>query len=346
METLKKKLNTSGKRLNKQKQAILDYLCSVTCHPDAETVYLEVHKNQKEIGLRTVFRNLRELAKDGIILELHSPEGKRRYDGNAKHHLHFFCRQCQKVDDIFDFKDVMMIKQDSVGQIEQIECNICGVCNECLEKNNTRRKMDPDLDLNRCGYCDDEFSSPSLVGHRLPDIELDAYQNGKFIKVSTANYRGKWLVIVFYPADFTFVCPTELRELAATYANFQKENAEILSVSTDTMYVHKAWHDQSKAISEIAFPMVADPAAKLAKMLGVYLREDGMALRGTFVVDPDGIIKTIEIHANSIGRSADETLRKVQAAKFVYENGNEVCPANWKPGQKTLKPGVSLVGKI
>jgi len=161
-----------------------------------------------------------------------------------------------------------------------------------------------------------------------------------------SDYKGKWLILFFYPADFTFVCPTELEEMADTYEAFQKENAEIVSVSTDTAFAHKAWYDVSDTIKKIKFPMAADPTHTLTNMMGTHIDEDGLSLRGTFIVDPDGVLKTIEINDNSIGRSAKETLRKLQAAKFVREHGDKVCPANWNPGDDTLEPGIDLVGKI
>ncbi len=119
-----------------------------------------------------------------------------------------------------------------------------------------------------------------------------------------------------------------------------------MSASTDTTFVHKAWHDASKTIGKIKFPMLADPTGSLSRDYSVYIDNEGLALRGSFVIDPDGILKAYEIHDNSVGRSTDELLRKLQAAKFVRENAGEVCPMNWKPGEKTLKPGLDLVGKI
>jgi len=185
----------------------------------------------------------------------------------------------------------------------------------------------------------------SLINTHLQDMTLKAFYKGDFHDISLASYRGKWLVIMFYPADFTFVCPTELGEMADLYADFQKEGAEVLSVSTDTEYAHFSWHGSSATIAKIQFPMLADPTGKLTRSLDVYIEETGLAYRGTFIIDPEGIIKVAEVNDNGIGRNANETLRKLQAAKFVEENG-EVCPANWKPGAKTLKPGKDLVGKI
>ena len=179
-----------------------------------------------------------------------------------------------------------------------------------------------------------------------PTFTADAFHNNQQIKVNLAQYRGKWVVLVFYPADFTFICPTELGDLADHYAEFQRLGVEVLSVSTDTVFVHKAWFDHSSTIAKIRFPMVADPTGNICKSYGTYIAEEGLSLRGTFIIDPDGILKAFELHDNSIGRSGAELLRKVKAAQFVREHGGEVCPANWEPGKQTLKPGLNLVGKI
>jgi NADH-dependent peroxiredoxin subunit C len=184
------------------------------------------------------------------------------------------------------------------------------------------------------------------INEQIPDMELMAYHDGKERKIKLSDYRGSWLVLFFYPADFTFVCPTELEEMANMYEDFQKYGAEIVSVSTDTHFVHKAWHDTSKAIGKIKYPMVADPTGKLARAFGTYLENEGLALRGTFIIDPDGILKSYEINDNSLGRSGRETLRKMKAAKYVRENEGEVCPASWEPGDDVLKPSLDLVGKI
>lgn len=180
----------------------------------------------------------------------------------------------------------------------------------------------------------------------IANFELEAFQNDQIKKLKLSDYAGKWLILLFYPADFTFICPTELEEAAYYYEEFKKLGAELLSVSTDTVYVHKAWHDHSPAIKKINFPMVADPTGKLCKAFGTYIEEEGVPLRGSFIIDPDSFLKAYEIHDNSIGRSSEELLRKLQAALFVKEHNGEVCPANWKPGSKTLKPGLDLVGKI
>lgn len=184
------------------------------------------------------------------------------------------------------------------------------------------------------------------INEEVPDFETKAFHENKIKKIKLSDYKGKWVVVFFYPADFTFVCPTELEELANNYEKLKKMNVEVLSVSTDTEFVHKAWHDNSPAIKKVNFPMLADPTGKLCKLFGTYIREEGLSLRGSFIIDPDGVLKTIEIHDNSIGRSAEELIRKIQAAQFTRERGGEVCPAGWKPGSKTLKPGLELVGKI
>jgi peroxiredoxin len=184
------------------------------------------------------------------------------------------------------------------------------------------------------------------INEPAPDFVLDAFYNGDSRQVKLSDYRGKWVVLFFYPADFTFVCPTELTDLAAHYEEFKSEGAEILSASTDTWFVHKAWHDSSKAVSKVQYPMLADPTGKLSRDYGVYIEEEGLALRGTFIIDPDGVLKSFEVNDNSIGRSTAELMRKLQAAKFVRENDGEVCPMNWAPGSETLKPSAELVGKI
>lgn len=184
------------------------------------------------------------------------------------------------------------------------------------------------------------------IGQKVADFELSAFLDNSLKTIKLSDFKNKWVVLVFYPADFTFICPTELEELANKYEEFKKINAEVLSISTDTVFVHKAWHDNSPSIKKIKFPMLADPTGKVCKEFGTYIDDEGLSLRGSFIIDPDGVLKAFELHDNSIGRSADELLRKLQAAIFVRENKGEVCPANWKPGKKTLKPGLDLVGKL
>jgi len=185
-----------------------------------------------------------------------------------------------------------------------------------------------------------------LIGKEVMDFTVDAFVDGEFKKVKKADTLGQWSVFVFYPADFTFVCPTELEDLADLYDEFKKIGVEIYSVSTDTHFTHKAWHDTSDTIKKIKYPMLADPTGRLCKDFQVYIEEEGLALRGTFIVNPEGKIVSYEVNDNSIGRDASETLRKVQAAQFVAKHGDQVCPAKWRPGANTLKPGIDLVGRI
>lgn len=188
--------------------------------------------------------------------------------------------------------------------------------------------------------------TPLSVGDKVTDFKFKYYQNGKFQDGKMSDYEGKWTILFFYPADFTFVCPTELEEMANAYEEFQKLNVEVISVSTDTEFSHKAWHDSSEAIEKVKFPMAADPTGEMSMTLGTYIDDEGLSLRGTFIISPEGVIKSVEINDNSIGRSAKELLRKVQATKFTAENPTLVCPASWKPGDDTLEPREDLVGKI
>ncbi len=183
-------------------------------------------------------------------------------------------------------------------------------------------------------------------GKHAPNFTTEAFHEEEIKKISLRDYRGKWVILFFYPADFTFICPTELEELAKKYQEIKELGAEVLSISTDTAFVHKAWHDNSESIKQIKFPMIADPTGKISKDYGTYIQGEGLSLRGTFIIDPEGILRTVEIHDNSVGRSIEELIRKLQAAKFVNENGEQVCPVNWAPGKETLKPGLDLVGKI
>lgn len=186
----------------------------------------------------------------------------------------------------------------------------------------------------------------TIINTKVPDFKVQAYHNKAFKEITQDSLRGKWSILFFYPADFTFVCPTELGDMADKYSEFQKMGVEVYSVSTDTHFTHKAWHDTSETIKKINYPMIADPTGSLTRAFGVHIEDAGLAYRGTFLIDPEGRIKIAEIHDNGIGRNADELLRKVQAAQFVASHPNEVCPAKWRPGEKTLKPGLDLVGKI
>lgn len=186
----------------------------------------------------------------------------------------------------------------------------------------------------------------SKINQRIPNFKVEAYHNGDFKTITDTDVLGKWSVFFFYPADFTFVCPTELGDLADHYKELADAGVEVYSVSTDTHFTHKAWHDTSDTISKITYPMLGDAAGVLARGFEVMIEEDGLALRGTFVADPSGTIKIAEVHDLGIGRSAQELVRKVKAAQYVAENDGEVCPASWQPGDATLKPGLDLVGKI
>lgn len=186
----------------------------------------------------------------------------------------------------------------------------------------------------------------SLIGKKIDDFKVQAFHNGEFKSIGKDALLGKWNVLFFYPADFTFVCPTELEDLAEHYEEFKNINCEIYSISTDTHFVHKAWHDVSDTIKKIQFPMLADPTGNLCQAFDVYIDASGLAERGSFVINPEGEIVVYEVNAGGIGRNAEELLRKVQAAQFVALHGDQVCPARWRPGSKTLKPGLDLVGTI
>jgi len=186
----------------------------------------------------------------------------------------------------------------------------------------------------------------SLIDTEIKPFSATAYHAGSFVPVTEAELRGKWSVVFFYPADFTFVCPTELGDLAENYAEFQRIGVEIYAVSTDTHFTHKAWHDSSATIGKIRYPMVGDPTGTLTRNFGVMIEDAGLAERGTFVVDPAGRIQIVEINAGGIGRDASELLRKIKAAQYVAANPGEVCPAKWKEGEATLAPSLDLVGKI
>lgn len=186
----------------------------------------------------------------------------------------------------------------------------------------------------------------TIINSQVPNFKLQAYHNDDFKTVTQEDLKGKWSVFFFYPADFTFVCPTELGDMADKYAEFQKLGVEIYSVSTDTHFTHKAWHTASETIKKIKYPMLADPTGSITRAFGVHIEEEGIAYRGTFLVNPEGQIKLAEIQDNGIGRNADELFRKVQAAQFIASHPGEVCPAKWQPGKSTLKPGLDLVGKI
>lgn len=186
----------------------------------------------------------------------------------------------------------------------------------------------------------------SVLNTEIKPFKASAYKDGKFIDITDADVKGKWAVFFFYPADFTFVCPTELGDVADHYAEFQKLGVEIYSVSTDTHFVHKAWADASDTIAKIKYTMIGDPTGEITRNFENMREGQGLADRGTFIVDPQGIIQAVEITAEGIGRDAGDLLRKVKAAQYIAAHPGEVCPAKWKEGAETLKPSLELVGKI
>ncbi len=186
----------------------------------------------------------------------------------------------------------------------------------------------------------------SLINTKIQPFNATAFHNGAFVDVSDADLAGKWAVVFFYPADFTFVCPTELGDLADNYAEFRRLGVEVYSVSTDTHFTHKAWHSTSDTIGKIEYPMLGDATGQITRNFGMMREEQGLANRGTFLVDPDGVIQFAEVTAEGIGRNAVELLRKIKAAQYVRTHPGEVCPAKWEEGEDTLAPSLDLVGKI
>lgn len=186
----------------------------------------------------------------------------------------------------------------------------------------------------------------ALIGKEVEPFTLQAFQNGEFREVTEQDFKGKWSILCFYPADFTFVCPTELEDLQDHYETFKELGTEVYSCSADTHFTHKAWHDHSEAISKIEYTMIGDPSHKLINMFDVLNEEEGLAERGTFIIDPDGVIQTVEINADGIGRDASTLINKIKAAQYVRKHPGEVCPAKWEEGAATLTPSLDLVGKI
>ena len=186
----------------------------------------------------------------------------------------------------------------------------------------------------------------SFIGKEVLPFKAQAFQDGEFLEVTEESFKEQWSVVVFYPADFTFVCPTELGNLQDEYENLKEIGVEVYSVSTDTHFTHKAWHDNSETIGKIEYVMVGDPTHTLSKNFDVLIEEEGLADRATFIIDPDGVIQGMEVNAGNIGRDASDIVRKVKAAQYVRNNPKEVCPAKWDEGSETLKPGLDLVGKI
>ncbi|RQO57374.1 peroxiredoxin [Paucibacter sp. KBW04] len=186
----------------------------------------------------------------------------------------------------------------------------------------------------------------SLINTQVQPFKASAFHNGKFVDLSEASLNGKWSVLIFMPAAFTFNCPTEVEDAADNYAEFQKAGAEVYIVTTDTHFAHKVWHETSPAVGKAKFPLIGDPTHQLTRAFGVHIDEEGLALRGTFIINPQGQIKTVEVHDNAIARDVKETLRKLKAAQYVANNPGQVCPAKWKEGEKTITPSLDLVGKI
>lgn len=186
----------------------------------------------------------------------------------------------------------------------------------------------------------------SLVNTEVKPFNVTAFHGGKFVPVTQETLKGKWSVIIFMPAAFTFNCPTEVEDAADNYEAFKEAGAEVYIVTTDTHFSHKVWHETSPAVGKAGFPLIGDPTHQLTRAFGVHIEEEGLALRGTFVINPDGVIKTTEVHDNAIARDIAETLRKLKAAQYVAAHPNEVCPAKWKEGEETLAPSLDLVGKI
>ena len=186
----------------------------------------------------------------------------------------------------------------------------------------------------------------SLINKEISEFKAYAFHGNDFKTVSKEDILGKWSVFFFYPADFTFVCPTELEDLNNIYDKFKAAGCEIYSVSTDSHFVHKAWHDSSERIKKLQYPMLADPTHVISRDFDVLIEADGMAERGSFIVNPEGKIVSYEVNAGNVGRNADELFRKLQACQFVHEHGDEVCPAKWQPGAETLKPSLDLVGQL
>ena len=186
----------------------------------------------------------------------------------------------------------------------------------------------------------------SLVNSEILPFTAQAFRNGEFITVSDEDLKGGWSILFFYPADFTFVCPTELGDMADNYAEFQQLGVEVYSVSTDTHFTHKAWHGSSETIGKIQYAMIGDPTGTVSRNFDILREDEGLANRGTFVLDPDGVIQVMEVTAEGVGRNAAELVRKVRAAIYVRKNPGEVCPAKWEEGGETLAPSLDLVGKI
>lgn len=188
------------------------------------------------------------------------------------------------------------------------------------------------------------------VGQSVPNFEMDTFnpKTAEFSKVELEEFKKqrKWTVLAFYPADYTFVCPTELADLAQRHEALTKIGAELISVSTDTKFVHLAWQREEKLLEGVKYQMAADPTGKVSRLFGVYDENSGLALRGTFIINPEGMLTASEVNFYNVGRNADELLRKVEANVYLASHPDEACPAKWSNGAKTLKPGAGMVGRV
>jgi peroxiredoxin (alkyl hydroperoxide reductase subunit C) len=201
-----------------------------------------------------------------------------------------------------------------------------------------------------CCESEYEYMECAKVGQKIKNFVMDAYDptEGGFTTVDSEKIqkKKKWLVLVFYPADFTFVCPTELADLAAKHAKLKKLGAEVVSVSTDTQFAHLAWKCSERLLEGVKFLMAADPTGNVSRYFDVWDAASGLALRGTFIINPDGVLVSSEVNFYNVGRNADELVRKMEANVYLIKNPNEACPAKWTPGAKTLTPSEKLVGKV
>ena len=186
----------------------------------------------------------------------------------------------------------------------------------------------------------------SLINTKIQPFSATAFKNGEFVDVTDEDLMGSWSIMFFYPADFTFVCPPELGDLADHHDELQAMGVNIYSVSTDTHFTHKAWHASSDTIGKIRYTMIGDPTATVSRNFDILREDEGLANRGTFLIDPDGVIQVMEVTAEGVGRNAAELVRKAKAAIYVRQHPGEVCPAKWEEGAETLAPSLDLVGKI
>ena len=186
----------------------------------------------------------------------------------------------------------------------------------------------------------------SLINTAVQPFKAQAYHNGKFIEVSDQSLKGKWSVLIFMPAAFTFNCPTEVEDAADNYAEFQKLGTQVYIITTDTHFAHKVWHETSPAVGKARFPLVGDPTHQLTRAFGVHIEAEGLALRGTFIINPEGTLVSSEINFYNVGRDAAELLRKMEANAYLVRHPEQACPAKWKPGSKTLTPSKDMVGKV